>query len=67
MNIRYITVNRKRFKIERYKNDSSDDYIYHVLKYDPHPYFDPYTYIFKCNLSTLKENLIRYTLEQTLL
>ena len=69
MDIRNITVNKIKFKIVRYKHDIFDGYIYAVSKYDPSlsHLFDQYKCVFKCNLSTLKENLIRYTLEQTLL
>ena len=69
MNIRYLTVNRMKFKIERYKSNILGEFEYYVLKSDPHPnyLFVQYKFVFKCNLSTLKDNLIKYSLGELLI
>lgn len=61
MNIRYLTVNNRRFKIERYRSVLSDEFIYSVYRYThDHPKFDPYKWICQCSLNTLIETLRNY-------
>jgi hypothetical protein len=60
MNIRYLTVNNRRFKIERYLNHSGK-YTYAVYKYfNDHPRFESYKWICNCSLDTLMETLRNY-------
>jgi hypothetical protein len=62
MNIRYLTVNNRRFKIERYRSVLSDEFIYSVYKFERYPNinFDPYKWICQCSLNTLIETLRNY-------